>query len=62
MKTLETAILLPMLLIIIVVMLNLMCDACKTSIDVSGKFSKQSEKWGESRPGRPWGGVSNEIR
>jgi len=62
MKTAETAILLPVLIIIIVVMLNLMCNVCKTSIDVSEKFSRQQEKWGETRPGRPWSGVNDEIR
>ena len=59
--TLETAIIFPILIVFIVVLLNLMVVACKTSIQVSEKLLKNTKKWSESAPGKSWSGVKNEI-
>jgi len=62
MKTVETAIVLPIIIVIIVTMLNLIVGACKTSIRVNEKFSKNTKEWSESAPGKRWEGVSNGIK
>ncbi|MEI6603440.1 MAG: hypothetical protein WCL54_08125 [Clostridia bacterium] len=61
MKTLETAILFPILLVAIVLLIQLMIGACNTTMHVSDRILENTKQWSESAPGKSWSGVANEL-
>ena len=60
--TLETAIIFPILIVLIVMLVNFMIGACKTAIQVTSRLSEHTQRWSESAPGKNWSGVQNEIK